>query len=117
MLQFTLDTRALSVNKAWRGGQRFKSKDYLMFEREILYLLPKKHIDGEIEIDYRFYLKKNYSRSDVSNLIKVLEDIMVKADIITDDSLVKRFTAEKFKAEKDYIEIKIKQYNEEIDNT
>jgi Holliday junction resolvase RusA-like endonuclease len=108
MLSFNLDVRALSINKAWRGGARYRSKDYIEFEKEVLYLLPKgKHVDGEIEIHYKFYLKKNYSNSDTSNLVKALEDVMVRADIITDDSLVKRFTAEKFKADKDSIEVEI----------
>ncbi len=108
MLNFTLPVRALSINKAWRGGARYRSKFYLDFEKEVLHLLPKKHIDGEIEINYKFYLKKNYSRSDVSNLVKVLEDVMVRADIITDDSLVKKFSAEKFKADVDNIVVEIK---------
>lgn len=107
MIKFTLNTRALSVNKAWRGGQRFRSSFYIDFEREIIHFLPKKHIDGEVEINYKFYLKKNYSRSDVSNLVKCLEDVMVRCDLITDDSLVKRFTAEKFKTESDSIEVEI----------
>ena len=44
----------------------------------------------------------------MSNLIKCLEDVMVKCDLITDDSLVKRFTAEKFKADSDSISVEIK---------
>lgn len=107
MIKFSLDTRAISVNKLWRGGRRFKSQAYIDFEREIIWLLPKEHIDGEVEINYKFYLKKSYSNSDVSNLIKGIEDIMVKCDLITDDSLVKKFTAEKFKSDKDKIEVKI----------
>ena len=106
-MKIKLDVRALSINKAWRGGARYRSRDYIEFEKEVLYLLPKKHIDGEVEIHYKFFLKKNYSNSDTSNLVKVLEDVMVRADIITDDSLVKRFSAEKFKAEKDGIEVEI----------
>ena len=109
MIELKLQLRAMSMNKAWRGGRRFRSKDYIEYEKEFIYLLPKgKHIDGEIEIQYRFYLKKNYTRSDVSNLIKCCEDILVRADIITDDSLVKKFSAEKFKAENDSIEIEIR---------
>ena len=108
MIKFKLQTRALTVNKLWVGGRRWKSKDYVEFKKEIIYQLPKgKHIDGEVEINYRFYLKKNYTHTDTSNLIKGLEDILVECDLITDDSLVKRFTAEKFKADKDSIEVEI----------
>lgn len=106
-IKFTLNIRAISVNKLWRGGRRFKSDAYTDFEREVIWLLPKEHIDGEVEIRYRFYLRKSYSNSDVSNLIKGIEDIMVKCDLITDDSLVKRFTAEKFKSDEDKIEVEI----------
>ena len=38
------------------------------------------------------YYKKNYSGTDVSNGVKCLEDLLVQADIIKDDSLVKRFS-------------------------
>lgn len=111
-IKFTLNTRAISVNKLWRGGRRFKSSDYIDFERKIIYQLPKnERIEGEVEVYYRFHLKKNYSRSDVSNLIKGLEDVMVKCDLIDDDSMVKRLTAEKFKADSDMIEVEIISYD------
>lgn len=108
MIKFTLDARPLTVNKAYRGGRRFKSSYYTDFEREIIYQLPKNvRIEGEVEIHYRFFLKNSYSNSDTSNFIKVLEDIIVKCDLIEDDRFVKRLTAEKFRAGKDSIEVDI----------
>ena len=43
-MKIKLDVRALSINKAWRGGARYRSRDYIEFEKEVLYLLPKKHV-------------------------------------------------------------------------
>jgi Holliday junction resolvase RusA-like endonuclease len=107
MINFSVDIRPMSVNKAWRGGRRFKSSFYTDFEKELSYLLPKKHIDGWVEIHYRFYLKNNFTNSDCSNFVKCLEDIMVKCDLITDDCMVKRFNVEKFWATRDRIEVEI----------
>jgi len=103
----------MSVNKAWRGGKRFRSADYISYEKEVLCYLPKKkHFDGELEIHYTFYFKKNFIRLDVSNCIKCLEDIMVRADIIKDDSNVIFFSAEKRRSDVDRIEVEIMSYGD-----
>lgn len=101
--------KPLSVNKAWQG-RRFKTKDYQQFERDMLWLMPKREqVKGDVEVHYKFYLKA-YGKTDVSNLIKCLEDIIVKAGWIEDDRKVIKLTAEKVRSKTDSIEIEISEY-------
>jgi len=52
-------------------------------------------IKEPIQITYKFYCKTK-RRVDVSNLIEAPQDCLVKADIISDDSIIERIIAEKF---------------------
>lgn len=47
--------------------------------------------------------------TDIDNLIKPLQDILVKNGIIEDDRKILSFNAKKFKSDKDYIEITINE--------
>jgi Holliday junction resolvase RusA-like endonuclease len=101
--------KPLSINKAF-SGRRFKTQECKEYERTLYYILPKeKMIKGDVTIKYRFFLK--YDKvTDTSNLIKLLEDILVKKGYIEDDRFVRRFTAEKFHNEKEIVEIEIIPY-------
>ncbi|NCD07200.1 MAG: RusA family crossover junction endodeoxyribonuclease [Spirochaetia bacterium] len=100
--------KPLSVNKVWQG-RRFKTKDYKEYEENVLNLLKGvKKVNGFIEVIYRFYIK-NFSMSDVGNFEKPLSDIIVKSGIISDDKYILKMTLEKFKSDKEYIEIEIKK--------
>lgn len=100
--------KALSVNAAWQG-RRFKTKNYQQFERDMFMLMPKrKQTKGFVELHFKFYLT-NYGMTDVSNLIKCTEDIIVKAGWIEDDRKVVKLTAEKIRAEENGIEIHINE--------
>jgi len=55
-------------------------------------LFPIKEL---IQITYKFYCKTK-RKVDLSNLIEAPQDCLVKADIISDDSIIKRIIAEKF---------------------
>lgn len=106
-MELKLAVKPLSVNVAWRGGPRYRTKDYLAFEKELSYLLPNKHLDAkEFEIHYTFYIK-NYGRTDVDNLIKPVQDILVKKGIIPDDRKIVFISAAKVRAKKDSITINI----------
>jgi Holliday junction resolvase RusA-like endonuclease len=106
-MELTLDTKPLSINKAWRGGARYRTKDYLQYEKDVLRLLPKNvKIKGEFEIDITFYCK-NYSRSDLDNIVKPILDILTKSNIIEDDRKCVRLQVFKEKSPKDYLEIDI----------
>jgi len=107
-----VNIKPMTVNKAWQG-RRFKTPEYNGYTSHILWAL-KKHkfrFKGEIEVEYRFYLK-HYKTTDVGNLEKPLSDIIVKSGIIEDDRFIKKITLEKFKGS-DYIEIIIKQIENE----
>jgi Holliday junction resolvase RusA-like endonuclease len=109
MIHLNIQAKPLSVNKAWRGGARYRTNDYKDFEKEVMYQLPKIIIKGDVEMFYKFFIK-TYNRTDVSNLIKCVEDIIVKAGLIEDDRKVIKLTAEKYKSDKESINIIIKEY-------
>ena len=69
--------KPLSVNDAWKG-RRYKTKDYLKFERDLLFLLPNKYKipDGKLEIILRFGFSSN--GSDWDNPIKPIQDVLQK---------------------------------------
>lgn len=108
-MRLSLQVKPLSVNKCWQG-RRFKSQDYQAYEKELWYRLPNKKILGkEFEIHYTFYLK-NYGLSDIDNLIKPLQDVIVKKGIIADDRKIVFMSAKKVKAKSDKIVIEIISY-------
>lgn len=102
--------KPLTVNKVWQG-RRFKTKSYKEYEKELLYLLKGcEKTKGFIEVNYQLYLKY-FSTSDVGNFEKPLTDILVKSGIIDDDKFIKKIVMEKFKSEKDYIIVEVKNYD------
>lgn len=111
-MKIKLPIKALSINRAWMG-RRFKTKDYKQFEEDCIKLISFSthgqtdlYEERAVEIHYTFYIK-NYSMTDVSNLVKLLEDILVKCEIIKDDRYVISFTATKIKSKADKIVIEI----------
>ena len=68
--------KPLSINKAFQG-RRFKTKDYLLYEQELFYLLPK------IEVPNKKNLKLNIefginTLADIDNSLKLFLDILQK---------------------------------------
>lgn len=98
----------MSVNRAWQG-RRFKTPEYHDYEREVSLLLPRGHVGGMVEIFYTFHLK-HHKTTDASNLIKLLEDVMVKKGLIEDDRFVYKFHVEKRPAEVESVDIDIVPY-------
>lgn len=101
--------KPLTVNKCWRG-KRFKTPEYKSYEYALLTLIKLQKpikVSGFVEVNYKFYMTE-FGRSDVGNLEKPLTDIIVKAGLIDDDRFIVKMTLEKFKSDKDYIEIEIK---------
>lgn len=107
-MNIKLPVKPLSVNKAWQG-RRYKTPEYHAYEREVSLLLPRVHVGGIVEIFYTFHLI-HHKTTDTSNLIKLLEDVMVKKGIIDDDRFVYSFHAKKVPAEVESIEIDIVPY-------
>jgi Holliday junction resolvase RusA-like endonuclease len=112
MSTIVVKTKPLSNNALWKG-RRFKSDAYETYEREMLFLLPrdveKYRVEGVCCVYYRFYIK-THKVSDVDNLIKGLQDILVKRGFIEDDRYIYRIIAEKYPAQNDRIEVEIFPY-------
>lgn len=91
---------ALSVNKVW-CGRRFKTPDYKQYEKDVLFLLPKKI---EIPKDNKKILLKitfgvSSKNSDLDNLLKPFEDLLQKKYGFNDKRIY-RIEAEKIDVEK-----------------
>lgn len=108
-----INIKPLSVNKAWQG-KRFKTKDYLYYEKIMLKLLPDelpnlhsiKTSDIVIKIEFGF----SNSRSDIDNGLKPFLDILQKKYKFDDCQIVK-LNVEKVKVKKseEYIKFEIIQ--------
>lgn len=99
----------LSVNRAWQG-KRYKTKEYLKFEHDMMYLLPKMIMPFppySITIKYGFSSKL----SDLDNPTKLVLDIMQKKYFIDDKNIFELIiTKEIVPKGKEYIEIDAKTY-------
>lgn len=103
-----IELKPLSINAAF-CGRRFKTDAHKAYEQILLLLLRgcKKHT-GWYEIRFDFYLR-SYKRSDLSNLIKVTEDVLVKAGAVEDDRFCKSMVIEKHPSKTDYFTFEIKE--------
>lgn len=76
-MEIRMNIKPISVNDCW-AGRRFKTPEYKRYEQELLLTLPAKKLpEGEffrLEIEVGFSSKG----SDLSNVIKPLEDILQK---------------------------------------
>lgn len=105
-MKLSIDTPTLSQNQAWKG-KRYKSDEYLTFEEEMLWKLPKlTPLDGLLEVHYTFHMK-NHKMKDIDNPVKIFTDILVKAGIIKDDRYIYRMIIEKKASPVDKIEVEI----------
>jgi Holliday junction resolvase RusA-like endonuclease len=110
-MKLKIETGPLSVNKCY-SGKRFKTKLYKVMEEHIGYLIGQGTCpEGELVVLYIFYVK-NYKRADVTNMVKVVEDILVKLGWITDDRFVKlEIVAKRPAREEESMEIEIMPFN------
>lgn len=100
--------KPLSVNQAWQG-KRFKTPEYRTFEKEVLYKLPYLKMDeGEYKVTYIFYLI-HAKTTDCDNLVKPLQDCIVKKGIIKDDRFISEYTVKRIKSDRDYFEVLIEK--------
>ena len=77
----------LSVNKAWQG-QRYKTKDYKIYEEVILWQLPNNYVvpEGDLVIYLEFGMSNKLS--DWDNPIKPFVDILQKKYDFNDNRIV-----------------------------
>jgi Holliday junction resolvase RusA-like endonuclease len=75
-MQIKKKIKPLSVNDCWQG-QRYKSKIYKAFEKELLWTLPARKIPSP---PYSIYFEFGFSSvaSDWDNPVKPLQDILQK---------------------------------------
>lgn len=91
-----IDIKPLSTNALWRGGRRYKTKEYISYIEEMSYLLPKNLKLDLNNINIILHLKSStYNKSDTDNYIKPILDILVKNGIIKDDRYITKITVEK----------------------
>jgi Holliday junction resolvase RusA-like endonuclease len=99
----------LSVNKAWQG-KRFKTKEYLKFERDMLLLLPKFKIP-EAPISLSIHYGFSSKLSDIDNPTKLVIDIMQKKYNFNDKDIFElTLTKQIVNKGKEFIEINAKTY-------
>ena len=111
VIRIGIPIRPLSVNAAFQG-RRFKTKKCKQYERDVFLYLPNKtEIRGYVSIHYEFHLRY-FKITDVDNLIKVLQDCIVKKGIIEDDRKIVSLHIYKYPAEEDSIEVFIKEDTE-----
>jgi len=88
------------------------SKAWKAWEKEALHLLRQQGIKEPIseycQMKLTFYLKNHQWEPDVSNVCEGPQDVLQKANILTDDKYIKKLLAEKnFNAEEPRVEIEI----------
>ena len=79
--------KPLSVNQAWQG-RRFKTKAYLIYEKELLLKLPKLTLPpAPLEINYKIGFSSKLS--DLGNPEKLITDILCKKYNFNDRDIFK----------------------------
>lgn len=82
------NSQQIFVNK--KTGKRFPapSKQFQEYEQAALYFLPRRAgmpLEGPLNIKALFYMKTR-RKTDLTNLLEALDDILVSAGIIADDN-------------------------------
>jgi Holliday junction resolvase RusA-like endonuclease len=103
--------KPLSINSAYQG-RRFKNKAHKDYEQELLWLLKgQKKVKGFYSISFLFHVK-NFAMTDISNLVKVTEDCIVKAGLVEDDRKCIEMHLKKIRSKEDYFSFMIKPVKE-----
>lgn len=105
-VRFSLGIKPLSVNVAWQG-RRFGTKEKKRYENLVAMLLPRASVSGEyFKVAYDFYVV-NFAMTDADNLVKVLQDCIVKRGIVPDDRRIIDYRIRKFPAKEPRIDVSI----------
>lgn len=109
MVEHNTPIKPLSVNKAWQG-KRFKTKDYLQYEKHVLLLLPKLIIpDGKLLLEITFGVSNK--ASDIDNPIKPFLDILQKKYNFDDKQVYKLIVNKEITPKnQEFIKFKITKY-------
>lgn len=99
-MKIIIPVAPISINKCFQG-RRFKTRASKDYDDDVALAIGRNHMPIKAdwyEVHYAFYIK-NFKMADADNLVKQLQDCIVRSGIIPDDRFIKRFTVEKFKAE------------------
>ncbi len=109
MVEHNTPIKALSVNKAWQG-KRFKTKEYLQYEKQVLLLLPRIIIpDGKLLLEITFGMSNK--ASDIDNPLKPFLDILQKKYNFDDKQIYKLIVNKEITAKnQEFIKFKITKY-------
>jgi len=102
-----LNIKPLSVNQCWQG-QRFKTKEYLQYEQNVLLMLPKIKVP---EPPFRLELEFGFSNmaSDLDNPVKPFVDILQKKYGINDKHILElNILKHKVEKGKEFIKFELK---------
>lgn len=77
--EYRIDLKPLSVNKCWQG-KRFATKDYKIYEKELVSLLPDSITIPNDKTKLQIYIRWGFSSSlsDYDNPLKPFQDILQK---------------------------------------
>jgi len=106
---YSLPIKPLSINQAFQG-RRYKNNTYLSYERAVMLMLPKLKLP---EPPYILTLEFGFSSplADLSNPIKLFEDILQKKYGFNDKEIFKIVaTKVHTKKGKEFINFKIEHY-------
>jgi len=107
-MKILLPISPVSINAAFHG-RHVKTDICIAYENALRAMMPiTKTIAGDYyALEFTFYLK-NFELTDEDNLVKVVQDMVVKSNLIIDDRRVISHKICKIPADQDFIKIKIK---------
>lgn len=85
----TIKIKPLSVNQAWRGGARYKTKEYLNYKKNLILLLPKNQINEDQELELNILVGLSSKQSDVDNILKPFIDTLTDKYNFNDKQIFK----------------------------
>ena len=94
MIKFTIplppvskkNSQRILINRFTRKPFIAPSKQYIEYEQSALWFVPRnKFIDIPVNVKCLFYMPTK-RRCDLTNLLEAIDDIMVKANLLTDDN-------------------------------
>ena len=104
-----INIKPISVNNCWQG-RRFKTKEYLQYEKDLLLMLPKMKLCNApylIDIEFGF----SSSLADIDNPLKPFLDVLQKKYLINDRDIYKlNVTKSVIQKGSEYIKFKIESY-------
>lgn len=107
-IEFSIPALPVSVNAVWRKGKygqiyKVKEADDFLWLVKANVRKPKIPLKGNLvlHVSFIFKDKRSYSRRDVSNMLKVLEDSLVTHGVLVNDNDIVTIHAQKLLGHQD----------------